>query len=120
MNGKTMTGMGLACGVCCALPMLIAAGALSLGTAAFAGIAAGGATAVSATTCLVMRRRAPRLPGPVLVAAFVAGAALSAWGLFLSADGASRGAASFVTAGLALLACVTLLRLPADDGTPAS
>ena len=45
MNGKTMTGMGLACGICCALPMLIAAGALSLGTAAFAGIAAAAASA---------------------------------------------------------------------------
>jgi hypothetical protein len=112
MNGRTMTGMGLACGVCCALPMLTAAGALSLGTVAFAGIAAGGVTAVGAITLLVVQRRATRLPGSVLMATFVVGAALSAWGLALLASGASRGASSFVTAGLALLACVTLLRLP--------
>lgn len=112
MNGKSMTGMGLACGACCALPMLLAAGALSLGTAAFAGIAAGGTLAVAATAYLVVRGRAPKLPGVALLATFALGLAVSAWGLIEIAEAPSRSASGAVTGGLALLACVALLRLP--------
>jgi hypothetical protein len=119
VSRKTTAGMGLACGICCALPMLLVAGVLSVGTAAFAGIATGAVVAVCSTAYLVMRRRTPKLPGVALLTAFVLGVALSGWGLVGLADDADRAATGAVAAGLALLACVTLLRLPVDERQPA-
>ena len=119
MNGKNMAGMGVACGICCSVPMLLATGALTLGATAFAGVATGGVMAVVATAYLVVRGRAPALPAVALLAALVVGAALSAWGLFGLADGADRAETGAVATGLALMACVALLRLPNDERQPA-
>ena len=118
MNGKTMAGMGLACGICCSAPMLLANGAFTLGAAAFAGVAAGGMMAVVAIAYLVVRR-APAPPAVALFTALAVGAALSAWGLFGLADGTDRAETAAVAAGLALMACVALLRLPNDERRPA-
>lgn len=115
-----MTSFGAACGVCCGLPMLIVAGALSIGTAAFAGVAVGGILAVAATAYLVVRRRTPDLPPVAAMAVFAVGAALSGFGLVRMADDADRIATGMVAAGLALLACLTLLRLPDQARRPIS
>lgn len=118
MNGKSMAGMGLACGICCSVPMLLATGALTLGATAFAGVAAGGVMAVAGTAYLVVRGRAPTPPAVALFMALVVGTALSAWGLFRLADGTDRAETGAVTTGLALMACVALLRLPGDERQP--
>jgi drug/metabolite transporter (DMT)-like permease len=118
MDRPTMTGMGVACGACCGLPMLIAAGALSVGTAAVAGVALGGALAVVATTVLVVRGRAPDVPPAAVAALLAVGVALSAVGLARLAEGSDRTSTAMVVAGVALLACVALLRLPSPTRRP--
>jgi len=118
MNLRTMTGMGTACGVCCGLPMLILAGALSIGTAAFAGVAVGGVLAVAATTYLVVRGQAPEVSTAAAGAVLAVGAALSGFGLVRMANDADRTSTAMVAAGLALLACLALLRLPAQVRRP--
>lgn len=118
MTGRGSAAMGAACGVCCGLPMLILTGVVATGVAVVASIAAGGVLAVAATTYLVVRRRAPGLPPAAAWMILGAGLLVSVVGLGRARTEADQASAALVATGLALLACLALLRLAAAHRRP--
>lgn len=101
-------GFGVACAVCCAIPMLILAGVLSLSAALAGGATLGALALVIGVAVAVIRRRAS-LPAAARRAMAVGGVLLSALGL---AGAGSAWSTGTTVAGVALLAAAALLVLP--------
>lgn len=78
----------------------------------------GGATlsalaAISFVAYLVVRGRAPTIGESATLRLFATGGALAAAGLLLATRGSGRPAATLVVVGIAVLACLALVRLGA-------
>jgi hypothetical protein len=93
--------------------MLVALGALSIGTAIVGGTTFAALAAVSSVTWLVVRGRAPSIGETATLRVFAVGGALAAAGLLLVGRGGGRAAATLVVVGIAVLACLALVRLGA-------
>ena len=103
-------GFGVACAVCCGVPMLVVIGVVSL-SAALAGSAALGSLAlVIGTAFVVIRRRPASIPRMARRSVAAAGAATSAAGLALGVS--STWAPMLTSVGVALLAAAALMALP--------
>lgn len=105
------TPLAIACAAACGLPMLVALGAISIGTAIIGGTTLAALAAVSSVTWLVARGRVPSIGEPATLRLFSVGGALAAAGLLLANRGGGRAAATLVVVGIAVLACLALVRL---------
>lgn len=112
LSRRGKAGFAGACVVCCAVPLLVLAGVISLGALAVFGIAAGSIGAVVFVAFGVGSGRLVEASPRVRRVLFAAGGA-AAFGGLLNVDQGRR-AAGFIAAGVALLACAALLALPAN------
>lgn len=109
------------CAACCALPMLVIAGALSVGAVMLGGLSATSVLAVIWMSVAAARGRLHPPPLPVRLVIAGSGAGVAMVGFMLS----GRWASSFITVSVALLAAAALLALtaarpPADQAAPAA
>ena len=111
------TVAAIVCAACCGLPMLVVLGSVSAGLAMGLAVSLGAAASVIAIAGLVMTRRAPSIPNVTAALLLAAGGASSVIGLVLLADGPNRGARALVVAGIAVLSCLALLRVPATEAS---
>lgn len=111
-GGKT--AFGAACVVCCAVPMLVVLGVLSVGAALTGGVTLGAAAGVAGLTWAVASRRVAVTPPVWRYGAVAAGLALTAVGLSSGAAGETQRAV--LAAGVGLLAAAALLALGAARG----
>lgn len=102
-------GFAAACAVCCAAPVLVVAGVVSVATLAVAGASAASITLVVGGAVLFWRHRLPHARRTHRLVLAVTGVATAAAGI-VSDGAASRSA---VVAGVAFLAAAALLAL--DD-----
>lgn len=118
-SGRAKAGFGAACVACCGVPMLLLAGAISIGAVVTFGVTAGAVTAVFGTTWAFWRRRLPAVGVRARGVVAAAGTAVAATGLLVAGDEPVAGR-SMITVGVALLTAGALLALsaapiPADD-----
>lgn len=110
LTPRGKAGMGAACAVCCAVPMLVIAGVVSLTAVAAVGITGGSVALVAVTTWAFWRRRLPVVPPRARLAMGAAGAAATALGIGIA--GSDQDVRRWlVSAGVAVLACTALLAL---------
>lgn len=57
LSTKGKAGFGLACAVCCAVPMLVLAGVVSLGAVALGGLGVGAVVLVGSMVWMLLQRR---------------------------------------------------------------
>lgn len=106
--------LGVACAVCCAVPMLVVTGALSLATIAAFGVGAGSIVAVAGATWAFWSERLPVLAPTGRVAIASAGVASTGSGLIVADLSSTTGRSLFV-GGVALLAVAALLALSSSQ-----
>lgn len=108
LTPKGKAGFGAACAVCCALPMLVLVGVLSVGALAVGGGLVGSVVLVAATTYGVLSGRIRATPR----VARLAGAAVGATAALASlATGSTAAARALAAVGIALVAAAALLAL---------
>ena len=109
LTGAGKAGVAGACVVCCAGPMLVVAGVVSLASLVSGGIAVGSVVLVGLSVWALRRHRLGQ-PRPSMWRAVAAGGVVMAVGGLVWTTSASR---SLVSAGVALLACAAVLSLAA-------
>ena len=100
-------GFAGACATCCVLPALVIGGAISLGALVTFGVAVASVVAVVAVALGVGTGRLASVSPNVSRLLFAGGGAAAFGGILNAANGPR--AASFVSVGVALLACCALL-----------
>ena len=108
-------GMGAACVVCCAVPMVVLTGVVSVAAALSAGLAAGAVVLVLATAFLVSTGRLASLPDPVRWVLAAAGGVSAFVGLWSLDDDTTTRRAVLIGA-VGLLATAGLLALTTPRG----
>lgn len=103
-------GMVVACALCCALPMLVLVGAVSVGALVTGGAVVGSLVAVLAVTAAVASKRIQRTPDLLRLALFSVGGSAAFVGLWAAADQRPY-AAVVISGGVAALAASALLAL---------
>lgn len=103
-------GAAAACVACCAVPMLVIAGVVSLGTAVVAGTTAAAVVAVAGGMWAFWRHRLPVTPLAARLGLAGAGILVAAFGLSRGEplDGTARSAVAMGVAGLAGAALLAL------------
>lgn len=104
-------GVALACAACCAVPMLVIAGVVSIGALAAGVPSLLAAVAVVILAVRVAQGRGPAMPNGAAVAATAGGVVLAGLGLASARRGDDGQAVALVVIGVGLLACVALVRL---------
>lgn len=111
-------GLGAACVACCAGPMLLLAGVVSVGAFVTGGVALGSVGVVGMAALAVHRRWIGSTSPWLRLAIGAIGVLLSGIGLAVLDDSRDAGR-SFVSAGLAALACAGMLALHPGGRRPA-
>ncbi len=122
LTGAGRAGFGAACVVCCAAPILVLAGVVSLASLFAGGVAAGSVVLIGWTVWALHRQKIPRLGRSARLAVGAVGALLALVGL-VTIDGSASIGRSMVSGGVALLACAAVLSLataPPSDGDACS
>jgi hypothetical protein len=124
LGTRGKVAFGAACALCCALPMVVIAGVLSVGALIVGGVVAGATSAVLALALLVSARRVRTTRTVVRRALFAAGTATAVAGLW-GAWTDRTGAAQLLVTAIAALAAAALLALgdaratrPSDAARP--
>lgn len=107
---KGKAAFGAACVVCCAVPMLVVLGVISVGTFIVGGAAVGAAVAVAALAYAVASKRLTTAPATTRRALAIAGGVLALFGLWAAAA-ETRFAAPLLAVAVAALAGSALLVL---------
>ena len=108
-------GLGAACVACCAGPMILLAGVVSVGAFVTGGIALGSVGVVGMSALAVHRRWIGSTSPSLRLAIGAIGVLLSGIGLAVIDDSRDVGR-SFVSAGVAALACAGILALGQAKG----
>lgn len=116
VGARGKAGMGAACVVCCAVPMLVLTGAVSAAAALTGGVAVGAVVLVVATAYLAATDRLGPLPDRTRWAVAAVGAVLAAVGLW-ALDGGTAMQRSVLAGAVGLLATAALLALSATRGS---
>lgn len=108
LTPKGKAGFGAACAVCCALPMLVLAGVLSLGALAVGGALVGSVVLVAATAYGVLSGRIGATPRVARLTGAAATATAAVAGVATSSTATAR---ALTAVGVAVLAAAALLAL---------
>ncbi len=107
-------GVVAACAVCCGIPMLVLAGAISAGAVLTSGMVAGSLLVVFATTMALVGGRLPASADRWQLALFAIGGAASFAGIWGAANQRAQ-AYLMISVGIAALAAAALLSLVAVE-----
>lgn len=111
LGAKGKAAFGAACVVCCAAPMLVVLGVISVGMFLAAGAGVGAAVAVAALAYAVASRRVASAPVITRRALAVVGGVVAVFGLWAATSDETRFAAPLLATGVAALAGSALLVL---------
>lgn len=120
MIGKSVGarfGTGVACAVCCGLPMLVVAGVVSISALLSIGAVAGSVAFVALTTFAVLTGRVSQTPRRWRHMLTGAGLAVALSGLVV-ADGSRSLATALAAVGVSVLAAAALLAAADHHGRP--
>lgn len=122
LTGAGRAGFGAACVACCAAPMPVLLGVVSLGSLLAGGVALGSVALVGVAVWALHRQRIPKFGRAVRAAVGAIGVLLALVGL-ATIDGSPSIGRSLVSSGVALLACAAVLSLATaatEDGEACS
>lgn len=116
LSGAGRAGVGAACVACCAAPMLVLLGVVSLASLLTGSVTLGSVSLVGLAVWALHRQRIPNFGRAARASVGAIGVLLAVVGLVAIDRSSTSLGRSLVSSGVAVLACAAVLALATKDG----